>query len=73
MDIRRYVLLGKVLELGSLTKAAEAMGCTQSAVSHAIAAMEKEWGLPLLVRSRSGVRLTDSGERLWPIGSPITV
>ena len=67
MDIRRYVLLGKVLELGSLTKAAEAMGCTQSAVSHAIAAMEKEWGLPLLVRSRSGVRLTDSGERLWPM------
>ena len=66
MDIRRYELLLKVLELGSLTRAAEAMGCTQSAVSHAIAAMEKEWGLPLLVRGRAGVRLTDSGERLLP-------
>ena len=34
--ISKYEALAKVVELGSLTKAAEALGCTQSAVSHAI-------------------------------------
>ena len=34
MSISKFETLAKVCELGSLTKAAEALGCTQSAVSH---------------------------------------
>ena len=45
-----------VVETGSLTRAAQAMGCTQSAVSHSIDSLEQELGFALLKRSRAGVR-----------------
>ena len=64
--IEKYRVLMSAVELGSLTRAAEALGCTQSAVSHAIASLEDELGFRLLRRARSGVRLTDEGERLLP-------
>ena len=40
MSISKYETLAKVVELGSLTRAADALGCTQSAVSHAINNLE---------------------------------
>lgn len=61
MSIVKFEILLKVVELGSLTKAAEALGFTQSGVSHAISSLESEYGLTLLIRSRSGVKLTDNG------------
>lgn len=64
--ISKYETLAKVVELGSLSKAAEALGCTQSAVSHAISGLEKEFGFAVLTRSRAGVRLTADGERVMP-------
>lgn len=64
--ISKYEALAKVVELGSLTKAAEAIGCTQSAVSHAISNLESEFGFAILKRSRAGVRLTSEGERIMP-------
>lgn len=51
-----------MVELGSLTKAAEAMGFTQSGVSHLINSLEEEIGFLLLSRNRSGVKLTENGE-----------
>lgn len=54
----------KVVELGSLTKAADVMGFTQSAVSHTINSLEEEFGFLLLTRSRSGVKLTVNGEQM---------
>ena len=64
--ISKYEALAKVVELGSLTKAAEVLGCTQSAVSHAISNLESEFGFAILKRSRAGVRLTSEGERIMP-------
>ena len=52
------------METGSLTRAAQAMGCTQSAVSHSIDSLEQELGFALLKRSRAGVHLTGEGERM---------
>jgi len=66
MNIGKFEALAAVLESGSLTKAARELGCTQSAVSHAIGALEEELGFPLITRSRAGVRLTEEGERLMP-------
>ncbi|MCF0136745.1 MAG: LysR family transcriptional regulator [Oscillospiraceae bacterium] len=66
MNISRYETLAKVIELGSMTRAAEALGCTQSAVSHAIGSLEEEFGFSVLTRSRAGVRLTDNGMRIMP-------
>ncbi|MFB5674479.1 LysR substrate-binding domain-containing protein [Paenibacillus terreus] len=65
MSLFKYEILLKVVETGSLTKAAERLNLTQSAVSHAIASLEGELELQLLHRERSGVRLTQEGERLW--------
>ena len=62
--LTKYRALLTAVELGSLTRAAEALGCTQSAVSHMIASLERELGFRLLRRARSGLRLTDEGERL---------
>ena len=53
-----------VVETGSLTRAAQVLGCTQSAVSHSIDSLEQELGFALLKRSRAGVRLTGEGERM---------
>ncbi len=58
--------LVSAVELGSLKAAAERLDCTQSAVSHSIASLEAELGFRLLRRDRSGVKLTDEGERLLP-------
>lgn len=54
------------VELGSFTRAARRLGLTQSGLTHMMNALEKEAGFPLLVRDRSGVRLTAAGERLLP-------
>ncbi len=66
MSLSKYEIFLKVVELGSLTKAAEMLRCTQSAVSHSINALEKETRLKLITRSRAGVQLTPDGERLMP-------
>ncbi len=62
----RYTAFCKVVELGSFTKAAEALGYTQAAVSQMVRSLEEELGFVLLVRSHGGVRLTTEGERVYP-------
>ncbi len=53
-----------VVESGSFTKAGERIGLSQSGVSHTIAALEEDLGISLLHRSRSGIKLTEAGERI---------
>ncbi len=66
MRVSKYALFVKVVEYGSLTRAAQAMGCTQSGVSHAISALEEELGFVLLERSRKRVALTPEGKQVYP-------
>ena len=66
LSLSKYYCLNLVVELGSLTKAAEILHCTQSAVSHSIDSLENELGFALLKRSRAGIKLTAEGERLLP-------
>ncbi len=63
----RYTAFCKIIECGSFTKAAEALGYTQAAVSQMIRSLESEFSLTLLTRTRTGVRLTREGEDLYPI------
>ena len=63
----RYEIFLKTAQLENITMAAEALNYTQSGVSHAIAAMEREAGCTLFHRSKSGVRLTESGKKLLPL------
>ncbi len=64
--MNRYIALQKIVELGSFTKVAEALGYTQSSVSQMIASLEDELAIRLLTRSRTGVRLTREGAELYP-------
>ncbi|WP_347108981.1 LysR family transcriptional regulator [Paenarthrobacter sp. S56] len=64
LDIRRLQIL-KTLELeGTMTAAAAKLHMTTSAVSQQLAVLEREAGLPLLVRAGRNVRLTDAGAML---------
>src|SRR5579859_5018643 len=54
-------------EKGSFTEAAYAIDLTQSAVSHALSALERELGVSLLERNNKGVvALTNIGQKLLP-------
>ena len=49
MSLKKYEAFVRTVELGSLTKAAEAMGSTQSRISHVLSALEEEYGFFLLL------------------------
>lgn len=66
MSLKKYEAFVKTVELGSLTKAAEALGSTQSRISHVLSDLEREYGLTLLRRSRGGVELTEAGAMILP-------
>lgn len=66
MNSQKAEIFIKTVELGSLTKAAEALGYTQSGISHIIQAIEEETGTTLLLRNRSGIVLTGDGQNLLP-------
>lgn len=66
MNIQKYRAFLKTVELGSFTKAAQELGYTQSRISHIINELEKEWGVALLERGRSGVSITSDGLKLLP-------
>ncbi|MFZ2381435.1 LysR family transcriptional regulator [Leuconostoc falkenbergense] len=65
--MNRFFVLQKLLELGSFTKTAELLGYTQSSISQMIASLEEELSIKIVNRSRSGVRLTLEGEKIYPL------
>lgn len=60
------IALQKVVDLGSFSKAAKALGYTQSAISQMILSLENELEIKLIHRSRSGAKLTSEGKKLFP-------
>jgi LysR family nitrogen assimilation transcriptional regulator len=60
-DLRAFVT---AVEVGGVTKAARRLTVVQSAVSQAIARLERETGLELLERRPDGVRPTEAGAAL---------
>ncbi len=62
----KYLAFVKTVEKGSFTRAAEALQYAQSSVSKMVADLEKEWGMTLLERSKSGVYLTSAGAQVLP-------
>lgn len=64
MNIDQLEVLLAVAEQGSFSEAALSLNISQSAVSRAIASLEDELGVPLLLRGRFGARPTLVGERV---------
>lgn len=67
MDIRKYEVLLRAVDLGNLTRAGEELGYTQSGVSHMLKSLEDDFGFPLLLRGRRGVSLTAEGKEIEPV------
>lgn len=64
--MNRYIALQKIIETGSFSKAAEAMGYSQSAMSQMISSLEEEMSVKLVNRFRTGAKLTLEGKELYP-------
>lgn len=67
MDTKKLEALLTAVELGSFTRAAEVLGYTQSGLTHMMNSLEKDIGFTVLLRGRSGVRLTPAGQRILPL------
>jgi DNA-binding transcriptional LysR family regulator len=61
VDLRHLITLCAVIDRGSFSAAAEALGISQPAVSSQIRSLEERLGERLLDRSGRGVRVTEAG------------
>lgn len=68
LDIRQFRTLAALVDHGSMTAAAEALGVSQSTVSEALAALERSVGALVVARRRGahGLSLTPAGRSLLP-------
>lgn len=63
--MKRLLILNEVIKKGSMSKAAESLGMTASAVSLHLQHLERHYGLKLLNRSTRRLELTEAGRILW--------
>jgi DNA-binding transcriptional LysR family regulator len=64
LDLNLLLVMDVLLETCHVTRAATLLGVTQPAVSRSLSRLRKEFGDPLLVHSRSGMRPTPRAEAL---------
>lgn len=66
MEDSRLRAMLMALECGSISKAAEKLGYSQSGITHMMYKLEEDLGCPILDRNNRGIKLTEQGERLIP-------
>lgn len=71
MDLKRLDALVALAREGTVSAAADSLGCGQPTVSHHLRRLEGETGAVLVQRVGRGVRLTPDGERLARRGEEI--
>lgn len=65
METRRLATFVRIVDVGSLTRAADVLHIAQPALSQQINALEAELGERLLIRSKQGVEPTEAGAALY--------
>jgi DNA-binding transcriptional LysR family regulator len=65
MDMRRLAAFVRIVETGSISRAAEEFGVAQPALSQQLAVLERELAAKLFERSRRGVTATPAGRALY--------
>lgn len=71
MDIRYLNHFLRVVSTGSMSEAARQLDLSPAAVAQQMRALEREMGIPLLVRHGRSVRPTAAGERLYERGQAL--
>lgn len=66
LDLNLFRVFGVIYRERNLTRAAEQLCISQSAVSHALARMRQQLGDPLFIREAQGVIPTPLAVRIWP-------
>jgi DNA-binding transcriptional LysR family regulator len=66
MSLKKYQALTYSVELGTLTKAGEKLGASQTAITHLILDLEKQVGFKLITRGKKGVSLAEKGKKVYP-------
>lgn len=64
MTLTQLEIFVLVAKFQSFTAAAKHLSITQSAVSHAIKSLEKDWNVNLLIREQNQIELTPIGQQL---------
>jgi DNA-binding transcriptional LysR family regulator len=64
LDVGKLATLREVIARGSFSAAGEALALTQPAVSRQVAQLERQAGMPLVRRTRQGVKPTEAGRLL---------
>lgn len=64
MDTNHFRYFLSIIEHGSMSATAKKLGLSQPALSSAVQSLEKHFGTTLMIRDRSGVILTSTGEEL---------
>ncbi len=65
MDLNRIAVFVRVVQAGSFTAAAAALGLRKSSVSRSVAALETDLGIRLLQRTTRRLSLTDAGRAYY--------
>lgn len=65
--LRQWRLVAEIAALGNLQRAAEAVGMSQPAATHALAELERLLGITFFERHAKGMRPTPSGESVLPM------
>jgi LysR family nitrogen assimilation transcriptional regulator len=65
LDIKRLHAFTKIIDLGSISRAANLLNIAQPALSQQLAGLENSFKKKLVIRSKSGVAPTSAGRELY--------
>ena len=71
LELRHLKTLLALRETGNLSRAAQLLNLTQSALSHQMKALEEQYGAPLFERKSSPVGFTAPGQRLLQLAETV--
>lgn len=66
MKIKELQILYNISRTNNVSASARSLGLSQSALSHSMKKLEKEWGIPLWKRQGNGVQLSSQAKLLLP-------
>ncbi len=71
LELRHLHMLKALVESGNLSRAAQRLHLTQSAISHQVKQIEDHYGVPVFERKTQPLRLTVTGRRLHALAETV--
>ncbi len=67
METKKVQALIETVKIGSINKAAEELGYTQSGLTYILNALEGEMGVKIINRNHNGISLSPVGKKIYPL------